>query len=598
MSETKTILVVDDMAVFREPIAAALRNHGFTVQTAANGREALTSIKASQPDLVLLDLAMPEMDGLVCLKLMRNEPRLRNLPVILLTAVGDRQMVVQAAKMGVRDYMLKSSFSLSQLMARVSSYVTPADTTEATNKPRQQAGDEGQATQQNSPSALTADDATLTAVEALKTVKPMMTRSEIDERVSACEELKALSPTVTQLMKMTNNPNTSVDQIIKVIKQDHAIALKIMKLANSAIYACDEPAETMQKAVMRIGLEQIRQVAMNISVVERFNIKALPGRLDGRLFWEHSIATGLIAARLRRAQGGNDGDCDSAFTMGLLHDVGRMVFAEQMREEYAKVITKADELALPLEQVESRMLLVNHADLMDKLLRAWKFPKDLIDPIALHHLGMANVRSMSPHTVAETGTLALANRMVHAMMLGSSGNSCLYATEDFIQGLKIKPDLIRDIERSIPDETADIKFSLLGSGSDEPWPDRVVTVRETLTAPLHPIYVSDETTIDGYRMFFSRLVETPEVEPNLVVVHIRHVRERSSLSDKVRDAESEAGVEQLPMLLLSPNGNLALEEGVMKDRAAQMLSSPITVARLIDKVNAMIAGDVEQKTAA
>ena len=114
-----TILIVDDLAVFREPVAAALRLMGYETICAANGYEALMAVHNHRPDLVLLDLAMPVFDGLAFLRELRSEPKHANLPVILLTAIIERDKIVQAGKLGVRDYLLKKGFSFDELHARM-----------------------------------------------------------------------------------------------------------------------------------------------------------------------------------------------------------------------------------------------------------------------------------------------------------------------------------------------------------------------------------------------------------------------------------------------------------------------------------------------
>ena len=93
------ILVVDDTAICREPLAAALRLKGHEVMTATNGAEALATIGAANSfDLMLLDLAMPVMDGLTCLKNLRDREDCRSMPVILLTASGDRTNISTAVQ--------------------------------------------------------------------------------------------------------------------------------------------------------------------------------------------------------------------------------------------------------------------------------------------------------------------------------------------------------------------------------------------------------------------------------------------------------------------------------------------------------------------
>lgn len=113
------ILIVDDMAAIREPIAASLRLAGYQTEMARDGREALEAMRARRPDLVLLDVSMPGLSGIEVLVAMRGDPATQAVPVILLTAETDRDCIVAAGKLGVRDYLLKSAFSLPQLLGRI-----------------------------------------------------------------------------------------------------------------------------------------------------------------------------------------------------------------------------------------------------------------------------------------------------------------------------------------------------------------------------------------------------------------------------------------------------------------------------------------------
>lgn len=114
-----TILVVDDMEVFREPIAAVLRARGYRTICAGSGVEGLARLEEQTPDLVLLDVAMPEMDGLTFLRKIRDDVRWAALPVILMTAMLERDCVEATTTLGVRGHLLKSSFSLTEMVAMV-----------------------------------------------------------------------------------------------------------------------------------------------------------------------------------------------------------------------------------------------------------------------------------------------------------------------------------------------------------------------------------------------------------------------------------------------------------------------------------------------
>lgn len=120
-----TILVVDDEVTARNALARLLRREGYEVETAGNGREALAALEAPgahRPDLVLLDLMMPEIDGLELLEILHDNPHWKALPVVILTAVSDTHTVHRAQQLGAREYLVKASFSLSDMLGHVKRY--------------------------------------------------------------------------------------------------------------------------------------------------------------------------------------------------------------------------------------------------------------------------------------------------------------------------------------------------------------------------------------------------------------------------------------------------------------------------------------------
>lgn len=115
----KRILVVDDKASSRELVRTVLASQGYEISEAADGREALERIEAEKPDLVLLDLHMPSLDGYGVVSQLRADPRFSKMPIIALTASamsGDREKALAA---GFTSYIAKP-VSLSHLKSEVS----------------------------------------------------------------------------------------------------------------------------------------------------------------------------------------------------------------------------------------------------------------------------------------------------------------------------------------------------------------------------------------------------------------------------------------------------------------------------------------------
>lgn len=115
---TETILIVDDDPDILQFVRVNLELEGFTVTTAGDGREALDKVLASPPNLVLLDIMMPRMDGLTALRRLRSHPAASNTSVILLTARGLPEDRVRGLELGADDYITKP-FDVSELVARV-----------------------------------------------------------------------------------------------------------------------------------------------------------------------------------------------------------------------------------------------------------------------------------------------------------------------------------------------------------------------------------------------------------------------------------------------------------------------------------------------
>jgi class 3 adenylate cyclase/CheY-like chemotaxis protein len=120
LRNSPSILAVDDVAENLEIIAMRLAAHGYSVSTAKDGEEGLAKVRAERPDLVLLDIMMPKLDGIAVLKELKRDQALGFIPVILLTAKADRSDVVEGLDAGADDYLTKP-FDQAGLVARVRS---------------------------------------------------------------------------------------------------------------------------------------------------------------------------------------------------------------------------------------------------------------------------------------------------------------------------------------------------------------------------------------------------------------------------------------------------------------------------------------------
>jgi DNA-binding response OmpR family regulator len=115
----KTILIVEDDKFLRELIAQKLIKEDFEVSEAVDGEEGIKKIKEEKPDLILLDLILPGIDGFEVLSRMKKESTLASIPVIILSNLGQKDDVEKGLKMGAVDYLIKAHFTPGEIIDKI-----------------------------------------------------------------------------------------------------------------------------------------------------------------------------------------------------------------------------------------------------------------------------------------------------------------------------------------------------------------------------------------------------------------------------------------------------------------------------------------------
>jgi HD-like signal output (HDOD) protein/DNA-binding NarL/FixJ family response regulator len=397
----KSVMVVDDLAVIREPIAAALRNAGYKATCAGGAAEALSMVRKNIPDLILLDLSMPKVDGMTMLRALRALPSTASIPVILLTATSDKQMVLKAANWGVRDYLLKSQFRLSELLERVKLRLTATE-----------AGSEGDAV----PHA--------TVVEAIKPVRALnpnakperlLARHEAITRAETALDMKALPGVAMEVISQAASPRADSASLATLIGRDSMLAAKVLQVANSCAYTTGRGmVATLPEAVRNIGCDAVRNVAASLSIFE-----AMPSQSDGGFnllrCWQHSLGVAVLCERLASLSD----ICPSnvAYLVGLCHDLGEILFRTTFATEYRQVMDFQAETGQRRESIEREMLGVTHNELVGVILNKLGLPRTIREPIDA--MRSATLREKNP----AARLLAMANVYANGLTLCESVQS-------------------------------------------------------------------------------------------------------------------------------------------------------------------------------
>ena len=125
MTDSMRILLAEDDRFLRRAAEATLKRRGYTVITAVDGEETLRLARAEMPDLILLDLIMPKMQGFEVLRQLKQDPLTHAIPVVVLSNLSQDSDAQQAEALGAAGYLVKTNLSLDELSRRVDELVKP-----------------------------------------------------------------------------------------------------------------------------------------------------------------------------------------------------------------------------------------------------------------------------------------------------------------------------------------------------------------------------------------------------------------------------------------------------------------------------------------
>ena len=220
-----------------------------------------------------------------------------------------------------------------------------------------------------------------------------------------------------RLNEAINHPRTSVSDIARIITEDQGLTARLLRLANSPLFGWFGKVDSINRAVTIIGTQQLRDLALAASVMGVF--KGIPPELmDMSGFWRHSIACGIVARTL--AVWRRDTNVERFFVAGMLHDVGQVIMAAAVPDLVREMLEECREMKELYFDVERKRLAFDHADAGGALLKAWKIPANIIDPVEFHHRpGRAEQYPL------ETGIIHLSDIICQAMEYGRTGEWCV-----------------------------------------------------------------------------------------------------------------------------------------------------------------------------
>ncbi|SHO51069.1 HDOD domain-containing protein [Desulfopila aestuarii] len=200
-------------------------------------------------------------------------------------------------------------------------------------------------------------------------------------------KIPALPQTLIELLDACNDPEVNIYGVGELVARDSVISGRILQLANSAFLGAKSAFGEIQQAVIYLGLDTVRNLAVCVSVHETFDANSNSAKINLPQFWYHSLLTAILAKNL--AEKTAKASPAEAYLCGLLHDLGKLLLASGYPDDYERLLTSVPQ-GKTFTESEQHYFGIHHGDVGSSLIHHWKLPEHLAKAIALHHTHSVN----------------------------------------------------------------------------------------------------------------------------------------------------------------------------------------------------------------
>lgn len=246
----------------------------------------------------------------------------------------------------------------------------------------------------------------------------MSSPEQLEKLIERLGELPTLPVVIQKINALLSNPRTTATEVGQAIATDQAIAAKIIRLVNSALYGFPGRISTITHAIVILGFSTVKNVILTTAILSRFDLKKTVNGFDMAGLWKHSVATGSIA-RLIAQEIGFKGK-EEAFVGGLLHDLGKVAHALYLPDSFVSVVEHAHEKQILFYDSERDLHGTTHADIGTWVAEKWNLPNDLTAVISLHH----NPTKAGNHALL-VSIVHLADILARGLQVGNAGDSTI-----------------------------------------------------------------------------------------------------------------------------------------------------------------------------
>ena len=204
-----------------------------------------------------------------------------------------------------------------------------------------------------------------------------------DELVAVLDKMPTFPQSVTRIIELTSDINCLPRELVKVIENDPILTMKLLKIVNSAYFGLSREVTSIQESVIYIGINTIKNIAVSMAAVGALPQKNAAG-FDADKFWLHSLTMSTIARLMAKRRQVPRNEEANYFVAGLLHNIGEVVCAHFMEDDYQAAQAQAEEQSISIIQAETETFGVSRYEIGALLAEHWKLPPNLVESIRHH----------------------------------------------------------------------------------------------------------------------------------------------------------------------------------------------------------------------
>lgn len=333
----KKILFVDDEINVLDGLRRMLRSmrHEWDMQFASSARDALALLRESPFDLIVSDMRMPEMNGVQLLSQVK-ECCPRTIRIIL-SGHADSDLTLRAV--GVAHQFLSKPCDAETLIG--------------------------------------------TVVRATE-LRSLLSNARLEQLVTQIGALPSLPGFYSQVVEELETITPSVHKVGEIVARDISMSAKVLQIVNSAFFGLPRPITNPVEAVAHLGIEKTQLLVLSIQAFSRFEPTGA-GLEPAEQLWAHSAATAALARRIAEAEQVNRRMTDEAFAAGILHDIGKLILALTLPDEFDRSTRLAADRRLCSWHAELEVFGSTHAAVGAYVLGLWGLPDPIVEAVAFHH---------------------------------------------------------------------------------------------------------------------------------------------------------------------------------------------------------------------